>query len=74
MAPDPDGLSALMAQPLGLMFRFSCVGAQVVIFRIQWGGEESSRWGERARSPNEVSLVAPGVKKTRLFPPPLLQL
>lgn len=42
------------------------VGAEVVIFRKQWGREESSRWSERAQLPNEVSLVARSVKKTRL--------
>lgn len=42
------------------------VGDEVVIFRKQWGREESSRWSERAQLPNEVSLVALGVKKTLL--------
>lgn len=43
------------------------VGAEVVILRKQWGGGESSRWSERARLPNEVSLVAPSVKKPLLL-------
>lgn len=55
---------------------FLCVPArrvEMVIFRKQWGREESSRWSDRAQLPNEVSLVAPGVKKTLRSSPPLPQ-
>lgn len=36
---------------------------EMVIFRKQRGREESSRWSDRAQLPNEVSLVALGVKR-----------
>lgn len=36
---------------------------EMVIFRKQQGREEGSRWSNRAQLPNEVSLVAPGVKR-----------
>lgn len=46
------------------------VGVEVVIFRKQWGREESSRWSERAQLLNEVSLVALGVKTLLSTPLP----
>lgn len=49
------------------VFRLSCVGAEVVIFRTQLGGWMGAADG--AREPVEVSLVAPGVRKTWLSPP-----
>lgn len=48
------------------IFSVLCVHArrvEMVIFRKQWGREESSRWSDRDQLPNEVSLVAPGVKR-----------
>lgn len=78
IVPHPKALSALAPHPLSLVCRVSCVGAEVVISGEERRGEEGrrekgSRWGERARSPNEVSLVALGAKKTQLSPPPLSQ-
>lgn len=47
-------------------FPVLCVHAgqvEMVIFRKQRGREEGSRWSHRAQLPNEVSLVALGVKR-----------
>lgn len=63
-----------MAQKHTEDFSVVCVRArrvELVIFRKQWGREQSSRWSDRAQSPNEVLLVALGVKRpcVLLLPP-----
>lgn len=80
VSQQPSAIFLVRVSALWLIFIVTSLGHEIslgwIILRL-WGlkwsssensgeGEESSRWSERARLPNEVSLVALSVKETLL--------